>query len=65
MSDEKKLTIERSMADFKRAYAAKRKLISREKEDFLFALGNQWSDEDFEPIRQAIHLVMKAMGWRQ
>jgi hypothetical protein len=39
------------MADFKRAYAAKRKLISREKEDFLFALGNQWSDEDIKTLK--------------
>jgi hypothetical protein len=42
----KDLTIERSEADFKKAYAAKRKLIEREKDDFLFALGKQWSDED-------------------
>lgn len=49
--NEKKLTIERSVADFKLAYQAKRKLIEREKSDFLFALGEQWSDEDKEKMR--------------
>lgn len=42
---DKELTPERSIADFKDAYEAKRKLIEREKEDFLFALGKQWDDE--------------------
>lgn len=50
---EKKLTIDRSIADFKLAYQAKRKLIEREKSDFLFALGEQWSDEDKEKLRAA------------
>jgi hypothetical protein len=44
----KKLTVEKSLADFKKAYSAKRKLIEREKDDFLFALGKQWSSEDLE-----------------
>lgn len=52
MSD-KKLTVERSMVDFRRSYAAKRKLIEREKEDFLFAMGKQWSDEDAKKVTDA------------
>ena len=44
----KKLTIDTNMADFKKAYNAKRKLIEREYDDFLFALGKQWSDADLE-----------------
>src|SRR5262245_57323611 len=42
----KELTVQKSMADFRVAYEAKHKLIEREKEDFLFALGEQWSKED-------------------
>lgn len=41
-----KLTPDRSMEDFKRAWEAKRSLVKREKEDFLFALGEQWSADD-------------------
>lgn len=44
----KKLTIESSLADFKKAYQAKIKLIEREKDDFLFALGKQWSNDDLK-----------------
>jgi len=44
----KKLTIESSLADFKKAYEAKIKLIEREKDDFLFALGKQWSNDDLK-----------------
>jgi hypothetical protein len=50
MPKNKELTIEKSMADFKSAYRAKRKLIEREREDFLFALGKQWSDEDAKKL---------------
>ena len=49
---ENKLTTERSLGDFKRAYAAKKKLIDRQKEDFLFRLGKQWSAEKEEKLRQ-------------
>lgn len=49
---EKKLTIERSMADFKKAYQDKRKLIEREKEDFLFALGKQWTEDDLKNYQE-------------
>ena len=52
MSDDKELTIERSMADFKKSYGAKRSLIKREKEDFLFALGDQWSAEDVAKLKE-------------
>lgn len=48
---DKKLTIERSMADFKKAYRAKRKLIEREKDDFLFALGKQWDSEKYKALK--------------
>lgn len=41
-----KLTISRSEADFKLAYEAKRELIKRQKADFLFAMGEQWSADD-------------------
>ena len=53
MAKDKKLTVEKSTADFKKAYQAKRKLIERQKEDFLFALGKQWSDEDVAKLKQA------------
>ena len=43
-----KISIESSYADFKKAYKAKAKLIEREKNDFLFALGKQWSQADLD-----------------
>jgi hypothetical protein len=49
----KKLTIESSMADFRRAYRAKTKLMAREKEDFLFALGQQWDQKDVDTLQKA------------
>lgn len=52
MSD-KKLTIERSMADFKRAYRSKRTLVERQKEDFLFRLGRQWDAEKERKLKDA------------
>lgn len=48
---EKALTTERSLADFKRAHAAKKKLIERQKEDFLFRLGKQWDAEKETKLR--------------
>lgn len=51
--DKKDLTVEKSLSDFKLAYAAKRKLISRQKEDHLFALGSQWSAEDAKKVTDA------------
>jgi hypothetical protein len=45
---DKKLTTEKSLSDFKKAYRAKQKLIEREHEDFLFALGKQWDEKDLE-----------------
>lgn len=50
---DKKLTVASSMSDFQRAYRAKSKLIKRELEDFRFALGEQWSKEDLEKLREA------------
>lgn len=49
----KELTIETSLADFKKAYRAKRRLIDREREDFLFALGEQWSKDDAAKLKLA------------
>jgi hypothetical protein len=48
----KKLTIESSNKDFKKAYQAKIKLIEREAEDFLFALGKQWSNADLKDYEE-------------
>jgi len=44
--DNKKLDNEKSLSDFKKAYQAKSKLIERQEEDFLFALGKQWTEKD-------------------
>lgn len=52
-SKEKKLTVDSSLTDFKAAYDAKRKLIEREREDFKFALGDQWSIDDVRKLEQA------------
>lgn len=52
MYKKKDLTIQSSESDFKKAYNAKRKLIEREKDDFLFALGKQWSDDDIANYEQ-------------
>jgi len=46
----KDLTVESCASDFKTAYQKKRKLVEREKEDFLFALGKQWSQEDVDKL---------------
>ncbi|MBK8871872.1 MAG: hypothetical protein IPN19_12790 [Elusimicrobia bacterium] len=43
---DKDLTVSRVMADFKAAAEVKSKLTKREIEDFKYALGEQWSDED-------------------
>ena len=48
----KKLTIETSKTDFIKAYRAKSKLIERQTEDFLFALGKQWSAEDVATLEK-------------
>lgn len=53
MAKDKTLTIEKSTADFRAAYRAKRKLLEREREDFLFALGKQWNAEDSETLKKA------------
>ena len=48
----KELTVQKAMDDFKMAYQAKAKLIEREREDFLFALGKQWDDDTLENYRR-------------
>lgn len=50
---DKELTIERANKDLQMAYRAKSKLIAREKSDFLFALGEQWSPEDKAALEKA------------
>ena len=53
MYKEKELTCDRSAKDLQLAYKDKAKLIKREKEDFLWCLGKQWSDEDLAKLTQA------------
>lgn len=53
MPKEKKLTIESSMGDFKRAYEAKRRLLERQLEDHRFSLGEQWSEDDKSKLEAA------------
>lgn len=48
---EKKLTVDQSLSDFKKAYSAKSKLIERQKEDFLFRLGQQWEDKKYQALK--------------
>lgn len=48
---DKKLTVERSLEDFRRAYRAKRKLIERQKDDFLFRLGKQWPEDKWQSLK--------------
>lgn len=50
MAEKKKLTVEKSLEDFKRAYRSKAKLIQRQKEDFLFRLGSQWDAEKHDAL---------------
>lgn len=55
----KELTTDKSLADFKKAYKAKRKLIERQKDDFLFRLGKQWPKEKEDKlISQGINPVV-------
>ena len=49
----KDLTVSRVMADFKAAAKSKSKLTTREIEDFKYALGEQWSDEDKATLEKA------------
>lgn len=50
---DKELTIEKSLADFKKAYKNKSKLLERQKDDFLFRLGKQWSAEQLNKLKEA------------
>lgn len=52
MAEDKTLTVESSMVDFKSAHQAKQKLIEREHDDFLFALGEQWTKDDIAALRK-------------
>ena len=46
MSKYKGLTTEKCLTDLKDAYKAKKKLIDRQYNDFLFSFCKQWSDEE-------------------
>lgn len=52
MATDKKLTPEKNLSDFKAAYQSKKKLIERQKEDFLFRLGKQWDDDKYEELKR-------------
>lgn len=53
MSKKNSLTVQKSMDDLRAAHSAKSKLIKRQKEDFLFALGEQWDKQDIETLKSA------------
>lgn len=42
------LTLEKVLADFKRAYEHKKKFLDEAQEDYEFALGKQWDDKNFK-----------------
>lgn len=48
-----KLTVATADADLKMAYEAKAPLIRREKEDHLFALGEQWTEAEKHKLKQS------------
>lgn len=50
---DKDLTVSRVMADFSAAAKVKSKLTKREIEDFKYALGEQWSEEDRISLERA------------
>lgn len=57
--EKKKLTLESSLSDFKRAYSSKKKLIDRQREDFLFRLGKQWpEDKEKKLIEMGVNPVV-------
>jgi hypothetical protein len=49
----KKLTVERAMLDFEASYRAKKSLIERQKNDFLFRLGKQWDNDKLQKLKMA------------
>ncbi len=52
MSEESKdEKLKRILADFRRAYEYKKDLLEMMQEDFEFALGKQWDDNDVETLR--------------
>ena len=53
MSKYKGLTTEKCLTDLKDAYKAKKKLIDRQYNDFLFSFGKQWSDEEKAQLEKA------------
>ena len=53
MGEEVKNSVEHCLSQFREAFEAKTKLVDREKEDFLYALGKQWSDEDLRALELA------------
>jgi len=49
-SDEKVIDAKKILRDFQRAYEAKKKWLKQAEEDFQFALGKQWDDDDVEKL---------------
>ncbi|MDE2102013.1 MAG: hypothetical protein KGL39_32505 [Patescibacteria group bacterium] len=47
------LTVDKALAELRQAYTYKSELINKESEDTLFALGEQWSDEDKQKLERA------------
>lgn len=50
---EDEMSVTKAMAEFNFALKAKSKLIDREIEDFKYALGDQWKDEDKALLEKA------------
>lgn len=50
---DKKLTVEQAMRDFQSSYRAKKSLIDRQKDDFLFRLGKQWDEDKLHKLKLA------------
>jgi len=50
---EKELTTDKSLNDLRDAYRFKSKLLKRQYDDFLFALGKQWTDEEMTELEKA------------
>jgi hypothetical protein len=48
--EEKVIDAKRILQDFQRAYEAKKEWLKEAEEDFQFALGKQWSDDDISKL---------------
>lgn len=50
-SDREDASSDTNLMEFKEAYSAKKKLMERQEEDFLFRLGNQWDKEKYQALK--------------